>query len=86
MAMNNKVENNRIEFSEWKRRLLARLINIASTATDTKEKEVLNALINALRYLRFRDVSGYLADLWAYCDSYKKYEICREFTEQEITE
>ena len=78
--------NNKVEFSEWKRKLLMKLISIASESNNDEERKTLDALINELRYLRFRDVSGFIADLWVYCNYFKKYEICKEATVYEITE
>jgi len=75
-----------IEFSEWKKKVLMRLIGLASESNNEEERKVLDVLIRQLRYLRYRDLSGFLADLWAFCDSYKKYDICREFASTEITE
>ncbi len=75
-----------MKFSEWKRKAMAKLIAMAASASDEKERSDLTALINELIYLRHRDLASFLRWLWAYCDYHKKYDICKELTEQEIEE
>ena len=73
-----------MRFSEWKRKAMQKLIYLASTTTSEKERQDLEALINQLTYLRYRDLASFLRLLWAYCQYHKKYNICSELVQEDI--
>lgn len=73
-----------MKFSEWKRRAMLKLIQLASAASTEKERSDLTVLMDELTYLRYRDLAKFLRLLWAYCDYHKKYELCQELTKEEI--
>jgi len=63
---------------------MQKLIYLASTATSDKERQDLEALINQLTYLRYRDLATFLRLLWAYCSFHKRYDVCRELVREDI--
>ena len=75
-----------MRFSEWKRKAMQKLIYLASTTASEKERRDLEALINQLTYLRYRDLVSFLRLLWAYCQYHRKYDVCRELVREDIEE
>ena len=75
-----------MRFSEWKRKAMQKLIYLASTTASEKERRDLEALINQLTYLRYRDLASFLRLLWAYCQYHRKYDVCRELVREDIEE
>ena len=73
-----------MKFSEWKRKAMQKLIYLASTATDEKERSDLTQLMDMLHTLRYRDLASFLRLLWAYCQYHKKYNICSELVQEDI--
>ena len=73
-----------MRFSEWKKKSMQKLIYLASTASNEKERSDLEALINQLTYLRHRDLASFLRLLWEYCRYHRKYEVCKELVSEDI--
>jgi len=73
-----------MRFSEWKKKTMFKLIKLASSASNEKERSDLSALINTLHTLRYRDLPSFLRLLWAYCEYHKKYEVCSELVPEDI--
>jgi len=73
-----------MKFSEWKRKVMLKLIQLATSATTEKERQDLEALMNILHNLRYRDLASFLRYLYEYCRYHKRYDVCRELTQEEI--
>jgi len=73
-----------MRFAEWKRKAMQKLIYLASSTDNEKERGDLSALINMLHSLRYRDLASFLRYLWAYCHFHRKYDVCSELVSEDI--
>jgi len=71
-----------MDFSDWKTKVMARLVKLSAEAKSEKERQDLTELILNLKDLRRRDVSSWLVKLYAYCVNYSKMDLCREAAEE----
>jgi len=67
-----------MQFSEWKTRMMTKLIKLASEAKSEWEITKLTTLIRYLKDLRRPVVASWLAELCAYCVNFKKMDLCSE--------
>jgi len=63
---------------------MQKLIYLASSTSNDKERQDLETLINQLTYLRYRDLASFLRYLWSYCQYHRKYDVCRELVSEDI--
>jgi len=71
-----------MEFSDWKTKVMTKLIMLAAEAKSEKERLDLTELILNLKDLRRRDVASWLVRLYAYCINYGKMDLCKEAAEE----
>ncbi len=74
----------KISFSEWKRKTMMLLVNLAASTSNEKERRDLTSLINELYSLRYKDIPMWLRYLWAYCEYHKRFDVCKEITSFDV--
>jgi len=70
-----------MDFSEWKSKVMAKLVRLSAEAKSQQEQLELTELIVRLKDLRRRDVATWLYKLYTYCVNFRKMELCKEVAE-----